>query len=109
MSQESHITIRVRLDDEKIPEEIAWTAPEAGFPEARKAEAMMLSLWDPKERNTLRLDLWTKDMTVDEMKQFVHQGILLLSETLENATGEKDMAEHMRHFARWYAEQYGFA
>ncbi|MCS6979958.1 MAG: gliding motility protein GldC [Flavobacteriales bacterium] len=109
MTQESHIKIRVRLDENKIPEEIGWEAPEAGFPEARKAEAMMLSLWDPKERNTLRLDLWTKEMTVEDMKQFVHQAILLLSETLENATGEKEMAEHMRDFARWYAEEYGFA
>lgn len=109
MNQDSHITISVKLDKEKIPEEISWTAAEAGFPQSRKADAMMLSFWDPKERNTLRLDLWTKDMTVDDMKQFVHQGILLLSESLENATGEKDMAEHMRHFARWYAEQFGFA
>lgn len=109
MTQESHIKIRVRLDENKIPEEIGWEAPEAGFPEARKAEAMMLSFWDPKERNSLRLDLWTKEMTVEDMKQFVHQAIILLSETLENATGEKEMAEHMRDFARWYAEEYGFA
>ncbi|MCS6982245.1 MAG: gliding motility protein GldC [Flavobacteriales bacterium] len=109
MYTESRIVVRVNLDFEKVPETITWEAPEAGFPQARRADAMMLSFWDPKERNTLRLDLWTKDMTVDDMKQFVYQGILLLSETLENATGEKEMAAHMRAFARWYAEQYGFA
>jgi gliding motility-associated protein GldC len=31
---------------------------------------MMLALWDQSYKNTLRIDLWTKDMPVDEMKRF---------------------------------------
>jgi len=108
MSSESEIIIQVKTDAEKIPEQITWKAPQAGFTDIRAAEALMLSLWDPKERNSMRLDLWTKEMTIDDMKQFIYQGIILMSETLENATGEKEMAEQMRDFARCFAEKYGF-
>jgi gliding motility-associated protein GldC len=37
------------------------------------AKALMLSLWDPTENNTMKIDLWTKDMSIEEMKQFFHQ------------------------------------
>ena len=30
--------------------------------------AFLLSLWDPNEKNTMKIDLWTKDMSIEEMK-----------------------------------------
>jgi hypothetical protein len=30
----------------------------------------MLSVWDSKEKESMRIDLWTKEMPVDEMKIF---------------------------------------
>jgi gliding motility-associated protein GldC len=57
------------------------------------------------ENNTLRMDLWTKDMLVDEMKQFYHQTLLSMADTLERATGEDKMAGDMRDFAQYFAEK----
>ena len=65
----------------------------------------MISLWDPKEQNTLRIDLWTRDMMVDEMKQFYHQNLLSMADTLERATGEVEAAKAMRLFAQQFGEK----
>ncbi|HRD53257.1 MAG TPA: gliding motility protein GldC [Flavobacteriales bacterium] len=98
----SEITISVRLDDNHVPERIEWEAEDNGAKSASKA--MLLALWDEHEKNTLRIDLWTKEMTVEEMKAFFHQNLLTLSDTFERATGEGRMAAQMRDFAAYFAE-----
>lgn len=52
----------------------------------------------------LRIDLWTKQMTTDEMKAFFHQNILTMADTFERATGEGRMAAQMRDFGKYFAE-----
>jgi gliding motility-associated protein GldC len=98
----SDITLRVTLDDNRVPERIDWTAEDGGTQSASKA--VLLSIWDEQERNTLRIDLWTKEMTVEEMKAFFHQNILTMADTFERATGEGRMAAQMRDFAAYFAE-----
>lgn len=97
------IRFEIQLDDNNVPEKINWTATD----NARSAEvkAMILSVWDKDEQNALRIDLWNKDMQVDEMKQFVHQTILTLADSFERATNEKAMADTMRDFCQYYAEK----
>ena len=65
----------------------------------------MIALWDAKENNTLRIDLWTKDMMVDEMKQFYHQCLLSMADTFDRATGEAETAKEMRGFAQHFGEK----
>jgi gliding motility-associated protein GldC len=101
--KQSDIHIKVALDENNIPETIHWQAPDAN--KDAEAKAMILSVWDKQERNTLRIDLWTKDMEVDEMKYFIHQTILTLADSFERATGETKMAETMRDFCEYYAEK----
>jgi gliding motility-associated protein GldC len=102
----SDITLRVTLDANKVPEKIHWDATDNNVI-AKEAKAMMLSVWDPTEDNTLRVDLWTKEMVVDDMKKFIHQSILLMADTLQRSTGEIAMAETMRDFGAYYAEKLG--
>jgi gliding motility-associated protein GldC len=98
----SDIKLTVHLDDNHVPERIDWEAEDGDLKSASKA--VLLSLWDEKERNTLRIDLWTKEMTVEEMKAFFHQNILTLADTFERATSEARMAAQMRDFAAYFAE-----
>lgn len=100
----SEITLHVELDVNRVPERISWDATDNNI-KGREAKALMLSVWDPEERNTMRVDLWTKEMDVDEMKQFIHQSILLMADTLQRATGEDKMADTMRDFGDYYAEK----
>jgi gliding motility-associated protein GldC len=105
MSQ-SAINIQIELDNNKVAEKIQWEATDAG--EQREAKAMILGFWDKHEKNTMRIDLWTKEMTVDEMKYFVHQTLLTLSDSFERATGDNKMAATMRDFCDYYAEKMNF-
>ena len=67
----SEIKFLVELDTNRVPEKLTWTAQDGGV-DSEEAKAMMLSIWDAKAQETLRIDLWTKDMPVDEMKLFSH-------------------------------------
>ncbi len=97
------ITFDIELDDNNVPEKIKWTASENNT--NAEAKAMILSVWDASTQNAMRIDLWNKEMQVDEMKQFVHQTILTLADSFERATNEKAMADTMRDFCEYYAEK----
>ncbi|MBP6390740.1 MAG: gliding motility protein GldC [Flavobacteriales bacterium] len=98
----SDIHLSVQLDDNHVPVRIDWEAEDGGVKSSSKA--VLLSLWDEQEKNTLRIDLWTKEMSVEEMKAFFHQNILTLADTFERATGEVKMAAQMRDFGAYFAE-----
>ena len=51
------------------------------------------------------MDLWTKDMPVDEMKQFFHQTLLTMADSFETATNDHKMSETMRDFCDYFAEK----
>jgi len=97
------IKITIELDDNNIPEKLSWKASQNDA--GANIKAMILSVWDEKEQNAFRIDLWNKEMQVDEMKQFVHQTILTLADSFEKATNEKRMADTMRDFCDYYAEK----
>ena len=99
----SEINFKVTLDENNLPLNIMWEANEAG--EKSSCKSVMITLWDAKESNTLRIDLWTKDMLVDEMKIFFHQTLLSMADTLKRATGEEKIAEDMKDFCAHFAEK----
>lgn len=100
----SEIKIAVELDENRIPEKLLWTAQDGGV-ELEQAKAMMLSIWDSKVQETLRIDLWTKDMPVDEMKKFFHQTLVAMSDTFQRATQDEKMADTMKDFCDYFAEK----
>ena len=99
----SEIKFTVSLDENKLPVSIDWEANEAA--EKSSCKSVMIALWDAKENNTLRIDLWTKDMLVDEMKVFFHQTLLSMADTLKRATGEDKIAEDLKDYCAHFAEK----
>lgn len=99
----SQIKFTVELDENNLPTKIDWAASDSN--EASSSKSVMIALWDAKENNTLRIDLWTKDMLVDEMKQFYHQCLLSMADTFDRATGETEVAKDMRAFAMEFGEK----
>ena len=97
MSTEKEIKFTVSLDENHIPEKIEWTASEGGGLSNEEIKAMMISVWDPKEKVAKRVDLWTKDMLVDDMKYFHFQTLMTLADTLEKSTGEVESAKKIRN------------
>jgi len=100
----SEIKIAVGLNENNLPTEIKWSA-EDGKVNDKDAAAFLLSIWDPMEKNTMKVDLWTKDMTVEEMKQFFHQSLLSMADTFEKATGENLICEDLRDYCYHFAEK----
>jgi gliding motility-associated protein GldC len=100
----SEINILVELDENRVPEKLTWTARDGGVVD-QDTKAMMLSVWDSKPQESMRIDLWTKDMPVDEMKTFFHQTLVSMSETFERATNDKKMADTMKDFCDYFAEK----
>ncbi len=93
----SEIKFKVGLDENKVPEEISWSAKEGGI-NNEETKAIMISVWDNKKKDTLRMDLWTKDMPVDDMKQFYHQTLVSMADSFERATDDQKMSVTMRDF-----------
>ncbi|WP_397363623.1 gliding motility protein GldC [Olleya sp. R77988] len=100
----SEITLKVKLDENKVPEKLNWTAQDGGITNA-EAKAMMLSVWDSAAKESLRIDLWTKDMPVDEMKIFFHQTLVAMSDTFNRATQDEKMTATMKDFCDYFAEK----
>lgn len=101
----SEIKFAISLDENKVPQKIDWSTTDSD--EKGKVDALLISMWDNKEKNTLRIDLWTKEMLVDDMKQLYHQTLLTMADTFARATGEDQIAAEMRNFAQEFGEKMG--
>jgi gliding motility-associated protein GldC len=99
---QSTISIDVNLDDQKIPHQIMWSATQSSSEEKQEAKAMMISFWDGKEKAALRIDLWTKEMMVDEMADFYYQTMMTMADTFERATHQKELVGEMKDFAKGF-------
>ena len=102
--KKSEISITVETDENKIPEKLSWSAQDGGV-ENEEAKAVLLSLWDAENQETLRIDLWTKDMPMDEMKKFFHQTLVTMSDTFYRATQDEKMTATMKDFCDYFAEK----
>ncbi len=89
---ESEIKFKVELDKDNIPEKIYWDADHKDEPGYSETKSISVSLWDDSNKNTLRIDLWAKDMPMDEMKRFYVDCLGGISQTLLNSTGDEYMS-----------------
>src|SRR5690554_6237476 len=103
--QKKDINITVELDKENIPEKIIWNASDNPGDRETVCRAMLLSLWDHNSKDTLKLDLWTRNMTVDEMKIFFHQTLVTMADTLERSINDERISGDMRDFCDYFAER----
>ena len=100
----SPISIEITLDENKIPEKIFWSA-EDGNIKNQESKAIFLSVWDSEKKESLRIDLWTKEMPLDEMKIFFHQTLVAMSDTFNRATQDEKMTNTMKDFCEYFAEK----
>jgi len=102
-TRKAQITFTITMDENNLPESIEWNASDST--DGGKCKAIMLALWDEQAQSTMRIDLWTKAMLVDEMKAFFHQNLLTMSDTFKRATGEEKIVGDMRDFCAYFAEK----
>ncbi|MFZ1520429.1 MAG: gliding motility protein GldC [Ignavibacteriaceae bacterium] len=105
MNKKSEIKFLIELDDKKMPEKIMWQADDGDFEGMKEAKTMLLSLWDKEDKVTLGIDLWTKEMLVDDMNLHFYQIILKLGDTYRKSTSNNDTAKMFDDFASKFAEK----
>ena len=101
----SEISIKVTLDSEKIPSNITWSASDQGPNSEAEAKAFLLSIFDKDHKDTLKIDLWTKEMQVVEMDRLFFNTLKGLADSYMRATGNNKLAGAMQQFALYFGEQ----
>ena len=91
--KKSEIKFLVSLDKDNMPNKIEWNAEDSSNDKLSEAKSISLSLWDHDKMNTLRIDLWTKDMKTDDMKKFYIDCIGGLGQSILNSTGDEFMSK----------------
>lgn len=105
-ADKSQIILEVTLDENKIPAAIHWQAEDG--PEGvvkQEVKAFLLSLYDGNAGETLKIDLWTKDMQVHEMNRMIYFTLKSLADTYSRATQNKELSTDMRRFSDYFAEK----
>lgn len=106
MSQKDFINLEISLDDKKVPEKIEWRASgKDDGDKAQEVKAFFLTMFDPESRDTMQMDLWTKEMQIIEMDRFVFQSLSALSELYFRATKNKELANDMKKFMQYFGQK----
>jgi gliding motility-associated protein GldC len=103
---QSTIKIDVLLDPDKIPQQINWSATDSSTATAQKAKAMCIAFWDGADKTAMRIDLWTKDMMVDEMADFYYQMFMTMADTFKRATQQEEIAGDMKKYAKEFLNKF---
>ena len=101
--KKTQISFNVELDENKIPEKITWSANDGGV-NNKDSKAVFLSVWDHETQETLKIDLWTKDMPVDQMNVFFHQTLVSMSDTFMRSTNNEKMTDAFKQFCDYFAK-----
>ena len=96
--KQANINILVELDENKIPEKLIWSAPDGGV-KNKTSNAIFLSIWDQKNKESLSIDLWTKEMPVEEMNEFFYQSLLTMGEAFHKATENNKIKDALKKFS----------
>ena len=93
--KKSNINFTIELDNNNLTEKIMWEATDKPDPELTETKSISIAVWDHTQKNTLRIDLWAKDMPVNEMKRFYVDCIGGLAQSALSATGDEYLASEM--------------
>jgi len=101
----SEIRFKIGLGENNVPLDIKWQATDSKNQELRDCKSIMISIWDMVQNQTMKIDLWTNDMTTDEMHAHYFQTLLSMSESYAKATGNPYAMEDMKAFAEQLAKK----
>ena len=98
------LKFEVELDENNLPNSIKMLEEKASN-SSIDLKALMIAGWDAKRKETLRVDIWTKDMPVSDMFIMYHQNMMGMATSLEKSTGEGKLAEGLRDYCAFFAEK----
>ncbi len=102
--KKSRIHFEIELDDQNVPDRIYWDATDKEDDGINQTRSISISVWDHFQHNTLRIDLWTKEMSVDDQKRFYIDCIGGLAQSILTATGDEYMAGEINGLCNKFIE-----
>ena len=99
-----NLKFEIELDENHLPLKIKMNSGENNVDED-SIKALMISAWSAYSKETLRIDLWTKDMPVNEMFVMYYQTMLGMATSLDKATGHDKLAGALRDYCQFFAEE----
>jgi gliding motility-associated protein GldC len=105
ITKQSEIRFKIGLDEKNVPIDIKWQATDTKNQELRDCKSIMVSIWDAAARETLKIDLWTNEMTTDEMHSHFFQTLLSLADSYNRATKNPYVKEEVKAFAEQLAKK----
>ena len=99
-----NIKFQVELDENYLPINIDMHADDSAANQDN-IKALMISAWAANTKETLRIDLWTKDMPIHDMFIMYHQTMMAMANSLEKATGKDKLAGALRDYCNFFAEK----
>ena len=97
------LKFEVELDENHLPVNIEMYADNSE--NESNIKALMISAWAAQTKETLRIDLWSKDMPVHDMLIMCHQSMMGMATTLEKATGHDKIAGALRDYCDFFAKE----
>jgi gliding motility-associated protein GldC len=92
----SEIKFQVELDEKSLPKSITWNASDKEEEGLEATKSISLNVWDNLNHSTLRIDLWTEEMSVVEMKRFYIDILGGMAQTILNSTADEYMSEEIK-------------
>ena len=93
--KKSTLKFNLELDENNVPKKIVMNSSDNQAVDV-VLKSVIISAWDAEKKDTLRVDLWTKDMMVNEMFIMYHQTLMSMASTLEKSTGHDKLAGALR-------------
>lgn len=92
----SEIKFEINLDENSFPKKIKWDASDKEGLGLEETNSISLNVWDNKNQSSLRIDLWTEEMSVAEMKRFYIDILGGMAQTILNSTADEFMSEEIK-------------
>lgn len=94
--KKSEIKFQIELDEQNLPKNIQWDASDKEAEGLESTKSISVNVWDNLNHATLRIDLWTEEMSVVEMKRFYIDILGGMAQTILNSTGDEYMSEEIK-------------
>ncbi len=108
-SRTAEIKLTIDLDGDQLPTRIVWQASDAQEPGPTNCRSAMISMWDSETKTTASIDLWTQEMTVEDMNLHVYQVIHKLADTYLRATRDRQIADVIHEFGDGFGKTLGLS
>jgi len=102
--KKSTLKFDLELDENNVPKKIIMNSSD-NQDDNILLTSVIIAAWDEKTKETLRVDLWTKDMMVNEMFIMYHQTLMSMANTLSKSTSQDKLAGALRDYCAFFAQE----